>query len=92
MEHSHSYAGITTYDQGHIHYYGGVTTKASNGVPHTHSMEGETTYNHDHEHDYETKTGPAIMLTNGLHYHYFKTRVKLENGHTHYISGFTSAD
>lgn len=92
LEHSHSYCGITTYDEGHIHNYGGITDKAPSGVPHTHSMKGKTTYNFDHDHDYESRTGSAIMLPNGLHYHYFETRVKLADGHIHYISGCTSAD
>lgn len=91
-EHSHSYAGITTYNKGHIHHYGGVTAKAPSGVPHTHSMDGETTYNLEHDHDYKTRTGPAMHLPDGRHYHYFQTPVELVNGHIHYISGYTSAD
>jgi hypothetical protein len=91
-EHSHAYTGPTTYDYGHIHHYGGITSKAPSGVPHVHSMKGETTYNHEHNHEYETKTGPAIMLPNGLHYHAYRTRVNYANGHIHYISGYTSAD
>jgi hypothetical protein len=91
-KHSHAYSGSTTYNDGHIHHYGGVTDKAKSGVPHCHYMEGTTTYYEDHEHEYCTKTGPVIMLPNGLHYHYFETRVKLADGHIHYISGFTSAD
>ena len=39
-QHSHSYSGTTTYDQGHIHHYGGVTYKAPSGVPHDHKMKG----------------------------------------------------
>lgn len=92
MKHSHSYEGKTTCNDCHIHHYGGVTAKAPSGVPHTHCMEGETTYNHGHDHDYATETGPAIMLPNGLHYHRYRTRVRFEDGHIHYIYGCTSAD
>lgn len=92
MEHSHSFSGATTYNKGHIHHYGGVTAKAQSGVPHTHRMKGTTTFNHDHDHDYATVTGPAILLPDGRHYHYYETRVEYKNGHTHYIGGHTSAD
>lgn len=91
-QHSHSYSGTSTYNQGHIHHYGGVTNKAVSGVPHDHHMEGITTFNKNHEHNYATKTGPAIILPCGCHYHYFETKVKLANGHIHYISGYTSID
>ena len=91
-QHSHSYSGTTTYDQVHIHHYGGVTTKATSGVPHTHCMEGITTFNADHDHKYVTKTGPAMNLPDGRHYHYFETRVEPAAGHIHYICGYTSAD
>ncbi|MDF2882555.1 MAG: YmaF family protein [Clostridiaceae bacterium] len=91
-QHSHSFSGITTFNKDHIHHYGGVTAKATSGVPHVHNMEGITTYNLEHEHPYVTRTGPAIFLPNGLHYHYFETRVEYVKEHTHYISGYTSAD
>lgn len=91
-EHSHSYSGTTTYSQGHVHHYGGVTDRAPSGVPHNHYMEGDTTFNHGHHHDYVTRTGPAINLPDGRHYHYFQTIVKRADGHIHYIGGYTSAD
>lgn len=91
-KHSHGYAGATTYNHGHIHHYGGVTDKAPSGVPHTHCIEGATTFNLAHDHKYTTQTGPAINLPDGRHYHCFQTRVEFENGHIHYISGYTSAD
>lgn len=87
-EHSHSFSGATTYDNGHIHHYGGVTTKATSGVPHAHNMEGKTSYYTK----YTTRTGPAIQIQDGRHYHRFETRVEIANGHIHYIQGFTSAD
>lgn len=92
FKHSHSYSGATTYNDGHIHHYGGVTDKALSGVPHNHCMKGITTFNDNHEHSYVTKTGPAIILPRGYHYHYFETKVKLADGHIHYIYGCTSAD
>lgn len=91
-EHSHSYSDTTTYNDGHIHHYGGITSKEKSGISHYHSMENETTYNDGHDHSYSTKTGPAIMLPCGRHNHYYETRVKYEDGHIHYIRGFTSAD
>ncbi|MBC8061682.1 MAG: hypothetical protein H7Y18_13585 [Clostridiaceae bacterium] len=92
MQHSHSFSGSTTYVKNHIHNYGGVTAKAASGIPHVHSMEGNTTFNVAHEHTYMTRTGPAIPVQDGLHYHYFKTRVTLVKGHSHYIYGKTSID
>ncbi|RXM57327.1 YmaF family protein [Clostridium tetani] len=91
-QHSHSYSGTTTYNDGHIHHYGGVTDKALSGVPHTHCIKGVTTFNDCHEHSYVTRTGPAINLACGCHYHYFETKVKFVDGHIHCISGCTSAD
>jgi len=91
-QHSHSYSGTTTYDQGHIHHYGGITSKAPSRVPHDHRMKGVTTFNRDHDHSYTTKTSPAINLADGRHYHYFQTSVELKDGHIHYINGYTSAD
>ena len=37
-------------------------------------------------------TGPAIILKNGHHIHYFKTKVEFINGHIHNIYGYTSTD
>lgn len=91
-QHSHSYSGATTYNQGHIHHYGGITSKAQSGVPHKHSMRGITTFTDGHEHNYVTETSPAMNLEDGRHYHYFRTSVKLADGHIHYMSGYTSAD
>lgn len=91
-EHSHSYCGMTTYQSGHIHHFGGVTSKAESGVPHTHKIEGETTYDDDHDHDYKRITGPMIPLPGGGHTHYFETKTEMEDGHIHYMCGYTSAD
>ncbi|MHC1682548.1 MAG: YmaF family protein [Clostridiaceae bacterium] len=91
-KHSHSFSGTTTYDQGHIHHYGGVTSIEEGGVPHVHEIEDFTTYNRGHQHPYTTRTGPAIYLPNGLHYHVIQTRVKLVNNHIHYIRDYTSTD
>lgn len=91
-QHSHSYSGTTTFNAAHLHHYGGVTAKAASGVPHVHYIEETTTYNQEHEHIYATTTGPAIFFQNGLHHHYFQTKVEFINGHLHYIHGFTSAD
>lgn len=55
-------------------------------------MKGITTFNLGHEHKYVTETSPGIDLPDGRHYHCFRTRVEFEDGHIHYISGYTSAD
>lgn len=91
-KHSHSYFGQTTFNDGHIHHFAGVTSKEASGVPHIHSMEGETTYNNEHEHSYSTKTGPVIPVPSGGHMHCYTTRVEYEDGHIHYIQGYTSVD
>lgn len=90
--HSHSFSGITTFNKGHIHHFAGITAKAVSGVPHVHYMKGITTFNMNHEHAYVTRTGSAILLPDGRHYHYFEARVEYVEGHVHYIRGFTSAD
>jgi hypothetical protein len=91
-KHSHSFSGETTINDGHIHNYGGVTSIEQTGVPHMHYIKGITTYHNNHDHEYETRTGPSIMLPNGLHYHYYEAQVKFADGHSHFIQGYTSAD
>ena len=91
-KHSHSFSGMTTYENGHAHHYGGITSENDHDLYHDHEMKGETTHNYGHDHDYEFKTGPAIMLPNGMHYHMYACEVEYEDGHIHYISGPTSAD
>jgi hypothetical protein len=91
-QHSHSFAGTTTYNKGHIHHYAGISSEAPSKVQHVHIIEGITTFFLAHKHKYVTKTGPAIFLPDGRHYHYYKTKVDRVKDHIHYISGVTSND
>lgn len=91
-EHSHSYCGQTTFEDCHIHHFGGVTSKSDYDPCHTHTIEDCTTFKDGHKHHYKVKTGPAIPQPNGGHYHCFETRTSCEDDHIHYMKGNTSAD
>lgn len=90
--HSHSYCGLTTLEQWHVHHYAGATSIVRDTPGHTHHIEGETTFDQHHNHHYNVETSPAIYLPYGGHYHYYKARVAYKNGHRHTIFGITSVN
>ncbi|WP_426452755.1 YmaF family protein [Paenibacillus sp. S-38] len=81
--HVHSFAGITSFDVGHSHEYAGVTAPAPSGVPHVHEYHTETTFNDGHTHFIRGKTGEAIPLPGGGHYHYFQGFTTMNGTHPH---------
>ncbi len=70
--HVHQFGGVTSYDDGHVHEYAGVTEAAPTGVPHVHRYHTATSVNHGHTHVIQGVTGPAIDLPEGGHIHYFE--------------------
>jgi hypothetical protein len=87
--HSHNFRGVTTFNDGHVHRYGGMTSSDPNVRGHTHSMAGETTYNDGHIHRYSLQTGPEIRVGTG-HTHYYRAATTFNDGHVHYLYGYTS--
>ena len=90
--HTHAFSGCTSCDDGHSHYYAGMTEPAPTGVPHVHKYYTVTDISDRHTHRIKGTTGPAIPLPNGGHYHYFEgyTTVDGRHPHSHIYRGKTS--
>ncbi|MHB1314305.1 MAG: YmaF family protein [Christensenellales bacterium] len=88
--HTHTFRGVTTYIDGHLHLFFG-TTGASPDLPgHTHTVAGRTTMNTGHDHSYSLTTWPPTVVGAGRHYHYFNGNTGAVQGHSHPMSGTTS--
>ncbi|WP_223066508.1 YmaF family protein [Paenibacillus caui] len=89
--HTHPFSGNTSYDDGHSHYYVGMTDPAPNGVQHVHSYQAKTSFNNGHSHTIRGTTGPAIPLPTGGHYHYFRGYTTIDGirPHRHEYRGNT---
>ncbi|KPV55177.1 hypothetical protein QJ48_34600 [Paenibacillus sp. A3] len=89
--HVHPFSGATTYDDGHLHYYAGMTEPAPSGPRHVHGYYAVTSFNDGHTHTMRGATGPAIPLSGGGHYHYFEgyTTVNGARPHAHAYRGNT---
>lgn len=92
--HVHAFSGVTSYDDGHVHEYAGMTAPAPTGVPHVHQYYTITTVNNGHTHVIQGVTGPAIDVPGGGHIHYFEgfSTVNGINPHTHYYKGATGKE
>jgi hypothetical protein len=74
--HAHIYYAKTTESKGHYHFIDGIT-RVVNGNSydrHFHLYRGITSMSNNHYHRYYGKTGPAIPLPDGGHYHEFEER------------------
>jgi len=80
--HSHSYAGKTSYNDGHWHNYKGMTSRAPDVPGHVHYMAGCTSYDDGHDHRYRSTTGPAIYV-GGKHYHMYCGVTEVADRHVH---------
>lgn len=89
--HEHPFSGTTSFNDGHDHYYAGITEPAASGVQHTHGYYAVTSMNDGHTHIIRGTTGPAINFPSGGHYHYFQgyTTVNGQNPHSHMYRGTT---
>lgn len=89
--HVHPFAGETSVNNGHAHWYSGVTEPAASGVPHVHAYAARTTFIDGHTHLIRGTTGPSVPLPGGGHYHYFEgyTTVDGIHPHAHMYSGAT---
>jgi len=89
--HRHPFSGTTSYDDGHVHEYVGITEAAPTGVPHVHRYHTVTARNDGHTHVIDGVTGPAVDLPSGGHIHYFEgyTTVSGLRPHRHYYRGAT---
>jgi hypothetical protein len=89
--HVHAFEGVTSFDEGHVHEYVGVTQSAQTGVPHVHHYHSETSFNNGHTHIIAGVTGPDVDVPGGGHIHYFEgfTTVNGRTPHTHRYSGAT---
>lgn len=87
--HNHYFRGITSYDDGHVHGYSGITSNNPDVPSHIHYMAGNTTLNDGHVHYYAIFTGPEVEF-NGGHYHHYRGITRIADRHVHYLYGLTS--
>jgi len=65
--HSHRFMGRTTFNDGHVHGYSGMTSLNPNIPGHMHYITGETTFEDGHIHRYSLQTGPSITVYGGIY-------------------------
>ncbi|AJY77219.1 YmaF family protein [Paenibacillus beijingensis] len=89
--HEHPFSGMTSFNNGHSHYYAGTTELAESGVQHVHQYYAVTSMNDGHTHIVRGTTGPAVSFPGGGHYHYFEgfTTVNGRFPHSHMYRGTT---
>lgn len=87
--HTHYYMGETSYNDGHIHNYRGITSPSPNYPNHTHLLMGDTTVNDRHLHEYRISTNRQIETRDG-HYHEYSGDTDYAQGHDHSMQGSTS--
>ncbi|HOQ01257.1 MAG TPA: YmaF family protein [Acetivibrio clariflavus] len=87
--HSHRFMGRTTFNDGHVHGYSGMTSQNPDIPGHMHYITGETTFEDGHIHRYSLQTGPSIPVYGG-HIHYYQAATSFNDGHVHYLYGYTS--
>ena len=92
--HVHSFAGVTSRDDGHTHQYARTTESAPSGINHVHGYYTVTSLDVGHTHVIRGTTGPSVPLPGGGHYHYFEgvTTVNGIRPHTHFYRGNTSGE
>lgn len=89
--HTHIFKGTTSVADNHTHEYLGVTNASTDTPRHIHIMQGFTTYDDHHIHTYYFSTGPSFEGPGG-HYHIYRARTNLSQGHWHLITGITSTN
>jgi hypothetical protein len=89
--HAHAFKGVTTYEDGHLHLYSGVSSASPNAPGHTHIIRGQTTINGGHTHGYFIiSEGPTYVdRAHYKHYHYYEGNTFTVMGHRHGISETT---
>ncbi len=86
--HDHLFSGRTTIDDQHRHRFMGTTSDDPDTPRHTHIMAGNTDYKQGHRHRFRTRTSPPIPYRGG-HIHYFYAVTSRDDGHVHYMFGYT---
>ena len=89
--HTHQFKGVTTYVDGHVHFWSGVSSASPNIPGHTHLIAGQTTVNDGHSHGYSITTqGPTYVDAQRYkHYHYYAGDTLYARGHRHGMSETT---
>lgn len=86
--HTHQFRGVTTYVNGHLHLFSGVSSASPDIRGHTHTVAGTTTTDSGHSHSYNLTTKTPTYVNAG-HYHYYEGDTNITNGHDHPMSGTT---
>ncbi len=87
--HTHQFQGVTTYVEGHLHLFSGVSTPSEDVPGHTHNIIGITTIASGHSHRYFIITQGPTIVGPGKHYHYFKGATGVTQGHSHPMESTT---
>ncbi len=89
--HTHEYKGVTTYANGHVHLFSGVSGVSPNVPGHTHTIAGQTAVSDGHSHPYRLiSEGPVyVARVQYKHYHYYSGVTGFVRGHEHLMSGTT---
>lgn len=92
INHSHYFKGYTSIEGGHYHTIEYVTDAEATGPNHTHNYVGFTSSDNNHNHEFFGRTGPAIFLEDGTHYHIVEgfTKDPELRMHQHYYKGATN--
>ncbi|WP_167577735.1 YmaF family protein [Ammoniphilus sp. YIM 78166] len=94
ITHSHYFKGVTSIEGkgGHFHTFHYTTNPESDEPNHVHHYVGYTSTDERHNHEFTGKTGPAIYLQDGSHYHIVSgyTTVRSYSTHRHYFEGVTN--
>jgi hypothetical protein len=87
--HSHKFKGVTTYVDGHVHLFSGVSSMSPDVPGHTHTIEGQTTVDDGHSHGFYIITQGPTKVDSKAHYHYYEGNTNIVRNHKHFITETT---
>ncbi|MFZ5974773.1 MAG: YmaF family protein [Bacillota bacterium] len=86
--HTHAFKGVTTYIDGHLHLFSGVSSASPDVPGHTHYITGTTTISNGHSHSFNLITHTQTNVNSG-HYHYYQGDTAIVLGHSHPMESTT---
>ena len=86
--HSHRFKGVTTYVDGHLHLFSGISSVSPNVPGHRHFITGITTFNFAHSHPYNLITDTQTNV-DSAHYHFYAGNTYEVLAHHHFIEETT---
>jgi len=94
MLHVHTFITETDVEDEHQHTVLGVSGPArEHGTSHIHRVRSRTSYLADeddgHWHWFDVMTGPAVVMPDGTHTHYFNGTTSFNDEHNHAVADVT---